>query len=142
MTLIKSRSAFEQAVQSELSANLPRVSLVFDNLSLTTPGQQQEYVVMNVNYSQSTIQNQGDASTYYSGVIQCNIHVPKKTGTKSLSDIGEFIIKGLTSVNASSYADPYSVKPRVLDIIGPTMLDIDSRSHFIGVISCQFSANA
>ena len=46
------------------------------------------------------------------------------------------------SVNASNYSDTFSVKPRVQDINGPTMLEIEDRSHFVGVISCQFSANA
>ena len=52
------------------------------------------------------------------------------------------MIDGLTSVNASNYVDLFSVKPRVQDIVGPNLLDIEERSHFIGVISCQFSANA
>ena len=95
-----------------------------------------------VNYTQSTLQNQGAASNYYSGVIQCNIYVPKSKGTSQLSAIAEAVIDGLTSVNASSYVDTFSVKPRVQDINGPTMLEIEDRSHFVGVISCQFSANA
>ena len=53
---------------------------------------------------------------------------------------GVIIVK--TSVNASNYSDTFSVKPRVQDINGPTMLEIEDRSHFVGVISCQFSANA
>ena len=52
------------------------------------------------------------------------------------------MIDGLTSVNASDYVDTLSVKPRVQDIVGPNLLDIEERSHFVGVISCQFSANA
>ena len=48
----------------------------------------------------------------------------------------------LASVNASDYVDTLSVKPRVQDIVGPNLLDIEERSHFVGVISCQFSANA
>ena len=142
MTLVNSRAAFEQAVIDQLSDKDPSVSLVFDNLSFTTPGQEQKYVVMNINFTQSTIQNQGAASDYYAGVIQCNIYVPKKTGTKDLASIANIVIDGLTSVNSANYVDTYSVKPRVEDINGPTMLDIEDRSHFVGVISCQFSANA
>ncbi len=142
MTLVNSRAAFEQAVTDQLSDKDPSVSLVFDNLSFTTPGQEQKYVVMNINFTQSTIQNQGAATDYYAGVIQCNIYVPKKTGTKDLASIANIVIDGLTSVNSANYVDTYSVKPRVEDINGPTMLDIEDRSHFVGVISCQFSANA
>ena len=97
---------------------------------------------MNINYSQSTIQPQGAALDYYSGVIQCNIHVPKNSGTKELIEISEKVIDGLTSVNTSTYVDTFSVKPRVQDMVGPSLLDIEERSHFVGVISCQFSANA
>ena len=98
--------------------------------------------MINVNYSQSTVQPQGIALDYYSGVIQCNIHVPKNVGTKALIEITETVIDGLTSVNNSDYTDTFSVKPRVQDIVGPNLLDIEERSHFVGVISCQFSANA
>ena len=91
---------------------------------------------------QSTLQNQGASSDYYAGVIQCNVYCPKGKGTSVLSEISEAVIDGLTSVNASGYTDTFSCKPRVLDITGPTPLDIEDRSHFVGVISCQFTANA
>ena len=97
---------------------------------------------MSVDFNQSTLQNQGTASSYYAGVIQCNVYVPKSKGTSVLSSISEAVIDGLTSVNASDYTDSFSCKPRVLDINGPTPLEIEDRSHFIGIISCQFSANA
>jgi hypothetical protein len=142
MSLRTTRAAFEKAVTDAVTTNDPTVSMVFDNLNFNTPGQEQKYVVMNVNYSQSTVQPQGAALDYYSGVIQCNIHVPKNSGTRELIEISEKVIDGLTSVNASTYVDTFSVKPRVRDIVGPNLLDIEERSHFIGVISCQFSANA
>ena len=142
MTLRTTRAAFEKAVSDAVTTNDPTVSMVFDNLNFNTPGQEQKYVVMNVNYSQSTVQPQGAALDYYSGVIQCNIHVPKNSGTKELIEISEKVIDGLTSVNASNYTDTFSVKPRIQDIVGPNLLDIEERSHFVGVISCQFSANA
>ena len=142
MTLRTTRAAFEKAVTDAVTTNDPTVSMVFDNLNFNTPGQEQKYVVMNINYSQSTIQPQGAALDYYSGVIQCNIHVPKNSGTKELIEISEKVIDGLTSVNTSTYVDTFSVKPRVQDMVGPNLLDIEERSHFVGVISCQFSANA
>ena len=142
MSLKNTRAAFEKAVTDAVLINDPTVSMVFDNLNFNTPGQEQKYVVMNVNYSQSTVQPQGAALDYYSGVIQCNIHVPKNSGTRELIEISEKVIDGLTSVNTSTYVDTFSVKPRVQDIVGPNLLDIEERSHFVGVISCQFSANA
>tara|TARA_A100001201_G_scaffold7763_1_gene12341 strand:+ start:879 stop:1307 length:429 start_codon:yes stop_codon:yes gene_type:complete len=142
MTLVKTRAAFEKAVTDAISNVDPTVSMVYDNVTFTTSGKTKKYVMMMVNYTQSTLQNQGSASDYYSGVIQCNIYVPKSKGTSQLSKIAEAVIDGLTSVNASTYVDSFSVKPRVQDINGPTMLEIEDRSHFVGVISCQFSANA
>ena len=142
MTLVKTRAAFEKAVTDAVSNVDPTVSMVYDNVTFTTSGKTKKYVMMMVNYTQSTLQNQGAASDYYSGVIQCNIYVPKSKGTKDLSAIAESVINGLTSVNASTYDDSFSVKPRVQDINGPTMLEIEDRSHFVGVISCQFSTNA
>jgi hypothetical protein len=142
MTLVKTRAAFEKAVTDAVTDVDPTVSMVYDNVTFTTSGKTKKYVMMMINYTQSTLQNQGASSDYYSGVIQCNIYVPKSKGTKDLSAIAESVINGLTSVNASTYVDTFSVKPRVQDINGPTMLEIEDRSHFVGVISCQFSTNA
>jgi hypothetical protein len=140
MSLKNTRAAFEKAITDAVLDDDPTISIVYDNLNFNTPGQEQKYVVINVNYSQSTVQPQGAALDYYSGVIQCNIHVPKNVGTKALIEIAETVINGLTSINASNYTDTFSVKPRVQDIVGPNLLDIEERSHFIGVISCQLSA--
>jgi hypothetical protein len=142
MTLKNTRAAFEKAITDTVLEADPTIEIVYDNLNYDTPGQEQKYVVININYSQSTVQPQGTALDYYSGVIQCNIHVPKNVGTKALIEITETVIDGLTSVNNSDYTDTFSVKPRVQDIVGPNLLDIEERSHFVGVISCQFSANA
>ena len=142
MTLVKTRAAFEKAVTDAVSDADPTVSMVYDNVTFTTSGKTKKYVMMMINYTASTLQNQGASSDFYSGVIQCNIYVPKSKGTSQLSAIAEAVIDGLTSVNASSYVDTFSVKPRVQDINGPTMLEIEDRSHFVGVISCQFSTNA
>ena len=142
MTLVKTRAAFEKAVTDAVSDVDPTVSMVYDNVTFTTSGKTKKYVMMMINYNQATLQNQGAATDFYLGVIQCNIYVPKSKGTSQLSEIAEAVIDGLTSVNASGYTDTFSVKPRVQDINGPTMLEIEDRSHFIGVISCQFSANA
>ena len=142
MTLVNARAAFEKAVTDAVVAADNTVSVVYDNVSFVTPGKTKKYVVMNVNFAQSTVQNQGASTDYYSGVVQCNVYVPKSKGTSVLSAISESVIDGLTSVNASNYTDTFSVTPRVQDVNGPTMLEIEDRSHFVGVISCQFSANA
>ena len=142
MTLVNTSAAFEKAVTDAVAAADNTVEMVYDNVHFTTPGKSKKYILMSVNFTQSTLQNQGAASDYYAGVIQCNIYVPKSKGTSVLSAIGEAVIDGLTSVNASNYTDTFSCKPRVLDINGPTPLEIEDRSHFIGIISCQFSANA
>ena len=142
MTLVNARAAFEKAVTDAVVAADNTVSVVYDNVTFVTPGNAKKYVVMNINFAQATLQNQGAATDYYSGVVQCNVYVPKSKGTSVLSAISESVIDGLISVNASNYSDTFSVKPRVQDINGPTMLEIEDRSHFVGVISCQFSANA
>ena len=142
MTLVTARAAFEKAVTDAVVAADNTVSVVYDNVTFVTPSKTKKYVVMNLNFTQSTLQNQGASTDYYSGVVQCNVYVPKSKGTSVLSAISESVIDGLTSVNASNYSDTFSVKPRVQDINGPVMLEIEDRSHFVGVISCQFSANA
>ena len=142
MTLVNARAAFEKAVTDAVVAADNTVSVVYDNVTFVTPGKAKKCVVMNLNFTQSTLQNQGAATNYYSGVVQCNVYVPKSKGTSVLSAISESVIDGLTSVNASNYTDTFSVTPRVQDVNGPVMLEIEDRSHFVGVISCQFSANA
>lgn len=140
MTLVRVRAAFEKAVTDTVIAADPTVLMVYDNVRYTTPGKTKKYILMSVNFNRSTIQNHGAADDYYAGVVQCNIYVPKSAGTSVLSALSEAVIDGLTSVNAPGYADPFSVSPRVLDISGPTPLEIEDRSHFIGIVSCQFTA--
>ena len=142
MTLVNVRAAFEKAVTDQVNDNDPTIKMVYDNVPFKVPGKTVKYIVMTMNFTQSTIQNQGASSDYYSGVIQCNIYVPKNKGTSVVSAICEDVIDGLTSVNASGYTDTFSCAPRVADINGPNMLQIEDRSHFIGIVSCQFTANA
>ncbi len=140
MTLVKARAAFEKAVTDAVSTADSTVLMVYDNVRYITPGKTKKYILMTVNFNRSTLQNQGAAQAYYSGVIQCNIYVPKSAGTAVLSSLSEAVIDGLTSVNASGYTDTFSVAPRVSDISGPTPLELEDRSHFIGIVSCQFTA--
>ena len=142
MTLVNARAAFEKAVTDAVATADNTVEMVYDNVHYTTPGKTKKYILMSVEFTQATLQNQGAASDYYAGVIQCNVYVPKGKGTATLSAIGEAVIDGLTSVNAPGYSDTFSCKPRVLDINGVTPLEIEDRSHFVGLISCQFTANA
>ena len=140
MTLVNVRAAFEKAVTDAVVAADNTVSMVYDNVRFTTPGKTKKYVSISVTFSQSTLQNHGAASDYYSGVIQCNVYVPKSAGTAALAAVSESIIDGLTSVNASNYTDTFSVSPRVLDVTGPSALELEDRPHFLGIISCQFTA--
>jgi hypothetical protein len=142
MTLVSTRAAFEKAVTDAVAAVDSAVLMVYDNVAFTRPGKTKKYILMTVAFGQSTLQNQGAAQDYYAGTIQCNVYVPKSAGTAVLSAISEAVIDGLTSVNASSYVDTYSASPRVMDVVGPTPIDVEDRSHFIGVISCQFTATA
>ena len=140
MTLVNARAAFEKAVTDAVEAADSDVLLIYDNVRYTLPGKTKKYILMSVNFNRSTLQNQGAAQDYYAGVIQCNIYVPKSAGTSVLSAISEAVIDGLTSVNAPGYTDTFNVSPRILDVSGPTPLELEDRSHFIGIVSCQFTA--
>ena len=142
MSLVAVRAAFEKAVTDAVAAVDPTVTMVYDNTPFTTPSKTTKYITISVNFNRSTVQNMGAAADFYTGVITCNVYVPKNAGTSTLASISEAVIDGLTSVNASGYTDTFTCDPRVLDIVGPTPLDIEDRSHFIGLISCQFTANA
>jgi hypothetical protein len=140
MTLVNARAAFEKAVTDAVVAADAAVLMVYDNVRYTTPGKTKKYVSMRITFNQSTLQNQGAAVDYYSGVIQCNVYVPKSAGTAALAAVSESVIDGLTSVNASDYTDTFNVSPRVLDVTGPSALELEDRPHFLGIISCQFTA--
>ena len=142
MTLVAPRAAFEKAVTDAVAAVDATVTMVYDNVRFTTPGKTKKYVLMSVSYNQSTIQTQGAASDFSVGVVQCNIYVPKNAGTAALAAIGEAVIDGLTSVNAADYTDAFGCSPRSLEVSGPIPLEIEDRAHFIGLVSCQFSAVA
>ena len=142
MTLINARAAFEKAVTDAVAAADNTVEMVFDNMVYKTPGKTKKYIIMSLDFSQGTIQTQGASSDFYSGVIQCNIYVPRGKGSATLSSLSEVVINGLTSVNASNYTDTFSCNPRVLDVVGPAPIELDDSSHFLGLISCQFTANA
>jgi hypothetical protein len=142
MTLVNTRAAFEKAVTDAVAAVDATVEMVYDNMVYKTPGKTKKYIVMSVDFAQATTQTQGASQDFYSGVIQCNIYVPRGKGSATLSAIGEAVIDGLTSVNASNYTDTFSCTPRVLDVVGVTPIELDDSSHFLGLISCQFTANA
>tara|TARA_B100000214_G_scaffold149550_1_gene106976 strand:+ start:1085 stop:1513 length:429 start_codon:yes stop_codon:yes gene_type:complete len=141
MTLVNARAAFETAIKNAVTTADNTVTVVFDNMPFTTPGITKKYVMVNINFNQSTLQPQGAAETYYSGVIRCGIMTPPKKGSAVAAAISESVITGLTSINASNYTDTFSVSPRVSEIEGPTAITTDRDSHFLSVINCNFSAN-
>ena len=142
MTLVNARAAFETAILNAVQDSDPTVTVVFDNTPFTTPGKDKKYLMVNINFNQSTTQPQGAAQTYYSGVIRCGIMTPPNKGSAVASEISELVITGLTSVNASNYTDTFSVTPRVGQIEGPTAITTDRDTHFLSVVNCDFSANA
>ena len=141
MTLVNARAAFETAILDTVQAADPTVTVVFDNTPFTTPGKNKKYVMVNLDFTQSTTQPQGAAKTYYAGTIRCAVMTPMNKGTALASSVAESLIDGLTSVNASTYTDTFSVSPRVGEINGPTSVTAEQQSHFMSVINCTFSAN-
>lgn len=142
MTLKNARAAFEKAVTDEIATADPKVVMVYDNVPYTLPSKTTKYIYLSLTFNRSTFQTHGAASDFYSGTIQCNIFVPKNAGTTTLATLGEAVIDGLISVNATGYTDTYSCKPRVSEVSGPIPVELEDNSHFMAIISCQFSANA
>ena len=142
MTLVKTRAAFETAIQEKINEIDPTVVVVFDNTPFNQPGVRKKYVMVSLDFTQSTNQTQGAAQNYYAGTITCGVMTPKNKGTAAAAKIAESIIDGLTSVNSSTYTDTFSVAPRVSQIAGPTSVSTERESHFLSVVSCTFTANA
>ena len=142
MTLVNTRAAFETAILDAVNDSDPTVTVVFDNSPFSSPGKNKKYVMVNLDFNQSTIQTQGSTTTYYSGTIRCAVMTPSNKGTATAAEISELVITGLTSVNASDYTDTFSVSPRVTEISGPSSVVTEDQSHFMSVINCDFTANA
>ena len=141
MTLVKTRAAFETAIKEAVSDSDPTVTVIFDNTPFSTPGLDKKYVMVTLEFTQSTTQPQGVAKTYYAGTIRCAVMTPSNKGSAVAAAISESVIDGLTSVNASNYTDTFSVSPRVSQISGPTSVVTDNQSHYMSAINCTFSAN-
>ena len=142
MTLVNARAAFETAIKNAVTTADNTVTVVFDNMPFTTPGKNKKYVMVNLDFTQSTNQSQGAAIDYYAGTIRCAIMTPSNKGSAVGAAIAESVIDGLTSVNASNYSDAFSVSPRVSEISGPSSVVTEDQSHFMSVINCDFTANA
>ena len=142
MTLVNARAAFETAIKNAVTTADNTVTVVFDNMPFTTPGKSKKYVMVNLDFTQSTNQPQGAAIDYYAGTIRCAIMTPSNKGSAVAAAIAESVIDGMTSVNASNYSDTFSVTPRVSQISGPTSVVTDNQSHFMSVVNCNFTANA
>ena len=142
MTLVNARAAFETAILDAVNDSDPTVTVVFDNTPFSSPGKNKKYVMVNLDFNQATLQNQGAAATYYSGTIRCAVMTQSNKGTAVAAEISEAIIDGLISVNASGYTDTFSVSPRVTEISGPSSVVTEDQSHFMSVINCDFTANA
>jgi hypothetical protein len=140
MSLVNARAAIEAAINTAVTTADATVSVVFDNMPFTTPGKTKKYVLVSINFDQSTIQPQGAAIDQYAGTVQCGIFTPRNKGSAAAAAIAESVIDGLTSVNASGYTDTYSVKPRVGQISGPTAVTEENNSHFVSVVRCTFTA--
>ena len=142
MTLVNARAAFETAIKNAVTTADNTVTVIFDNMPFTTPGKNKKYVMVSLDFTQSTTQTHGAAQDYYAGSIRCGIMTPPHKGSAEASAIAETVITGLTSVNASTYTDTFSVSPRVLQIEGPTSVNVEEDSHYLSVVSCDFTANA
>ena len=142
MTLVNARAAFETAIKNAVTTADNTVTVIFDNMPFTTPGKNKKYVMVSLDFTQSTTQPHGAAQDYYAGSIRCGIMTPPHKGSAEASAIAETVITGLTSVNASTYTDTFSVSPRVLQIEGPTSVNVEEDSHYLSVVSCDFTANA
>ena len=141
MTLVNTRAAFEKAITDTVAAADGTVKIIYDNIPYTVPSKTTKYIAISITYNQPTLQTQGGSSDFYTGTVQCNIYVPRSTGTATMSTLGGAVIDGMTSVNGTGYTDSFGCSPRVSEVSGPIPVEIEDQSHFLGIISCQFSAN-
>lgn len=142
MSLVNVRAAFETAILNTVNDEDPTVTVVFDNTPFTKPGKTKKYIMVNLDFTQSTIQPHGESKSYYAGTIRCAVMSPSNKGSAVAAAISELLIIALTSVNKTAYTDPFCVTPRVGEISGPTAVVTSDQSHFMSVVNCDFTANA
>jgi|TARA_R100000455_G_C6193629_1_gene67007 hypothetical protein len=142
MTLVNVRAAFETAILNTVNDEDPTVTVVFDNTPFTKPGKNKKYIMVNLDFTQSTLQPHGESKAYYAGTIRCAVMTPSNKGSAAAAAISELLITGLTSVNKAAYTDIFSVHPRVGEISGPSSVVTEDQSHFMSVVNCDFTANA
>ena len=94
MTLVNARAAFETAIKNAVTTADNTVTVVFDNMPFTTPGKTKKYVMVNLDFTQSTTQFQGAAVDYYAGTIRCAVMTPSNKGTAVAAAISESVITG------------------------------------------------
>ena len=64
MTLVNARAAFETAIKTAVTTADNTVTVIFDNMPCTTPGKNKKYVMVSLDFGQSTTQTQGAAVSY------------------------------------------------------------------------------
>ena len=142
MTLVKARAAIEDAIEDAVLNDHRRLNILYDNVPLDDTAPNQEFLMVSIDFEQATMQPQGDAVAYYEATVTCGIYVPFDKGSSRTSAIAESLITGLTNVNKSTYVDTHKVSPKVREIAGPTSVRKDDKeTHYIGVVSCTFTAN-
>ena len=67
---------------------------------------------------------------------------PPNRGSAVASAVAQSVITGLISINSPTYVDKFAVSPRVSEIEGPTAVTVEGDTHFLTVVSCDFTANA
>ena len=142
MTLVKARAAIEDAIEDAVLNDHPRLNILYDNVPLSDTAPNQEFLMVSIDFEQATMQPQGDAITFYRASVTCGVYVPFDQCSSRTSAISESLITGLTNVNKSTYVDKHKVSPKVTQIAGPTSIRRDDReTHYIGVVTCDFTAN-
>ena len=142
MTLVTTRAALEKAVTDSVTGADSSVKVFYDNTAHAVPGKNTKYVEITIDVCRTTLQGHGESLAFHRGVVSCNVYIPRSAGSAVLSAISQSVIDGLTSVNASNYTDTYNCTPRVEDIVGPSTIDLPDSAHYLGTISCQFTALA
>ena len=142
MTLVKARAAIEEAIEDAVLGDHPKLNILYDNVPLEDTAPNQEFLMVSIDFEQATMQPQGDAITFYRASVTCGVYVPFDQGSSRTSAISESLITGLTNINKSTYVDKHKVSPKVTQIAGPTSIRRDDReTHYIGVVTCDFTAN-
>jgi len=139
MSFAAIRSLFERELNAEFSAMQPPVTVVFDNVQDTPPGE--EFAIVNLSYPSTTepvLCPDESCIEVIRGSVQVSCYSQRGRGMKRLEQMATVAMRTLN--NLQKAYDPDGVRPRIGSIDGPTPILSGDQPQALVTIAAPFTA--